>query len=174
MCPSTESAYLLSPPIHTCTYSSGVKVNLSFKSAPAQKASSLSLAKINALVLPFPTSACRPSTTPLSSDSSCFDIALRALGLFSDSTAMLPVCGAGTLLILMLDDKKVLYRAKLPLSRCRLMPCWPTARVLPASISIQRVVGWTYCRRPSWKWRRRRSHVNLGGVAWLGSCHRRP
>ena len=119
------------------TYSSGVKVNLSFRSAPAQKASSLSEARINALVLPFPPSACRPSITPLSSDNSCLDKALRALGLFNDSTAMLPVCGAGTLLILIVDDKLVACRTCLVLfSHCRATPLRQTVRGPADSISM--------------------------------------
>lgn len=79
----------------------------SLRSAPAQKASSDSLARIKARVVPLPLSRCRPSTTPLNSDSSCVERAFLAAGRFSESTVMLPECGAGTLEILM-DDAKAL------------------------------------------------------------------
>lgn len=87
--------------------SSWLMSSLSFKSAPAQNASSASLDKIKARVLPCPFSACKPSTTPLSSFSSCLEMALRALGLFSDRTVMLPACGAGMLEILIAEPSEV-------------------------------------------------------------------
>ena len=87
----------------TISYSSGDMPNRSFKSAPAQKALSDSLARIKALVLPLPPSSCKPSTTPLNSLSSCCEIAFRALGRSSDRTVMVPACGAGMLEILRAD-----------------------------------------------------------------------
>jgi hypothetical protein len=84
----------------SCSYSSGDMPNRSFKSAPAQNALSHSLVRIKARVLPSPFSLCKPSTTPFSSLSSCCEIALRALGRSSDSTVMVPACGAGMLEIL--------------------------------------------------------------------------
>jgi hypothetical protein len=82
------------------SYSSEDMPKRSFKSAPAQKALSHSLERINARVLPWPFSLCKPSTTPFSSLSSCCEMALRALGRSSDSTVMVPACGAGILEIL--------------------------------------------------------------------------
>lgn len=112
-------------------YSSGVISSLSFKSAPAQNAWSLSLARINALVPPWPFSLCRPSTTPPNSESRCVETALRAWGLFSEITAMLPAWGAGMLAILMADDKEVEYRTARPLSHCLAKPWGLTARARP-------------------------------------------
>jgi len=97
-------------------YSSGVMLSLSFRSAPAQKATSLSLARMRARVLPIPRSRCRPSTTPLSSESSWREMALRARGRLKETTAMLPAWGAGTLEILMVDDSDVV-------AYCRLSAC---------------------------------------------------
>jgi len=99
---------------YNVSYSSGDMPNRSFKSAPAQKALSDSLARIKALVLPLPPSSCKPSTTPLNSLSSCCEIALRALGRSSDRTVMVPACGAGMLEILRADLNADAYE------RC----CW--------------------------------------------------
>lgn len=82
-------------------------LNLSLRSAPAQKAASLSLASTNALVLPFPPSEWTLSTMLLSSSSNCLERALRALARFKDSTVMLPECGAGTELILIVEESEV-------------------------------------------------------------------
>ena len=82
------------------SYSSGDIPKRSFRSAPAQKALSHSLERINARVLPFPSSLCKPSTTPLSSLRSCCEMALRAFGRSSESTVIVPACGAGMLEIL--------------------------------------------------------------------------
>ena len=89
--------------VYHISYSSGDMANRSFKSAPAQKALSDSLAKIKARVLPLPPSSCKPSTTPLSSLNSWVEIAFRALGRSSDRTVMVPACGAGMLEILRAD-----------------------------------------------------------------------
>ncbi len=86
-------------------YSTGDMETRSFKSAPAQNEASDSLARIRARVPLFPPSRCSPSTTLLSSDSSCFEIAFRACGRFNDTTVMLPECGAGIFEILTEDCK---------------------------------------------------------------------
>jgi hypothetical protein len=103
----TDTSYPIKP--MTISYSSGDMPSLSFKSAPAQKALSDSLAKIKALVLPLPPSSCKPSTTPLSSLSSCVEMALRALGRSSDRTVIVPACGAGMLEILRADRSPEAY-----------------------------------------------------------------
>jgi hypothetical protein len=82
------------------THSSCVKVARSFKSAPAQKLVSMSLAKINARVEPFSPSLCMLLTWWCSSESNCRDIALRAAGRLRDKIRMLPECGAGTFVTL--------------------------------------------------------------------------
>lgn len=78
-------------------YSSGVKPALSFKSAPAQKLVSISLASIKALVAPVSPSLCILFTWWFSSASNCRDIAFRAAGRFNERMRMLPQFGAGTL-----------------------------------------------------------------------------
>lgn len=90
-------------------YSSGVNVALSFKSAPAQKLESTSLARMSALVEPVPPSACMLFTWCVSSASNCLDIALRAAGRFNDSIRMLPECGAGTTVTLIAGAWAVAY-----------------------------------------------------------------
>lgn len=72
------------------TYSSGVNVARSFRSAPAQKLESTSLARINALVDPLSPSSCMLLIWWLSSASNCRDIALRAAGRFKERILMLP------------------------------------------------------------------------------------
>jgi hypothetical protein len=91
------------------TYSSCVNVALSFKSAPAQKLASTSLARISARVDPLSPSWCMLLTWWLSSASNCRDIAFRAAGRLSDSIRMLPECGAGTLVTLMAGACAVEY-----------------------------------------------------------------
>lgn len=90
------------------TYSSGVKVRRSFRSAPAQNALSLSLARMRARVGPLSPSAWMDSTAWLSSASNCLEMALRVLGRFKDRILMLPACGAGTEVIL-IAGAAVLY-----------------------------------------------------------------
>lgn len=74
----------------TGTHSSCVKVALSFKSAPAQKLVSTSLARINARVEPASPSLCMLLTWWCSSESNCRDMAFLAAGLFRDRIRMLP------------------------------------------------------------------------------------
>ena len=117
------------------SYSSGDMPKRSFKSAPAQKALSHSLAKIKARVLPLPPSACKPSTTPFSSLNSFVEMALRALGRSSDRTVMVPECGAGMLEILRADLNADAYE------RCCCC-CWQTAAfshcLLAATTTLRR------------------------------------
>lgn len=80
---------------HYIAYSSCVNVALSFKSAPAQKLVSTSLARIRALVGPVCPSLCMLVICWLSSESSCLEIALRAAGRFKERIRILPECGAG-------------------------------------------------------------------------------
>ena len=74
-----------------------MNVARSFRSAPAQKDESTSLASIKALVDPLSHSSCMLFIWWLSSASSCLDIAFRAAGLFKERILMLPQWGAGTL-----------------------------------------------------------------------------
>lgn len=90
------------------SYSSWVNVSRSLRSAPAQNAWSLSLAMIKARVLPSVPWAWSPSTTPLISDRSCRESALRDCGRLRERTVMVPECGAGMLLSLIVDDNEVL------------------------------------------------------------------
>jgi hypothetical protein len=85
-------------------HSSGVKVARSFRSAPAQKLASTSLANIRALVAPVSPSLCMLFIWWVNSASNCRDIALRAAGRFNDNMRMLPQCGAGTLTTFMTGD----------------------------------------------------------------------
>jgi len=102
------------------TYSSAVKVARSFRSAPAQKQLSTSLATISALVGPLSSTPAAPpnfnvggTSSPLasysaaiasmcerSSQSSCLEIALRAEGRASERMRMRPDEGAGTSVML--------------------------------------------------------------------------
>ena len=120
------------------SYSSGDMPKRSFKSAPAQKALSHSLAKIKARVLPLPPSACKPSTTPFSSLNSFFEMALRALGRSSDRTVMVPECGAGILEILRADLSADAYER----CCCCCCCCWQTAAfshcLLAATTTLRR------------------------------------
>jgi hypothetical protein len=86
-----------------------VKVARSFRSAPAQKLVSMSLAMINALVDPVSPSLCMLVIWWFSSASNCFEMALRAAGRLRERIRMLPQCGAGTLVTLMGDGRPVEY-----------------------------------------------------------------
>lgn len=77
--------------------SSDVNVALSFRSAPAQKLESTSLARISARVAPVSPSAWMLSTWWLSSESNWRDMAFRAAGRFNERILIDPECGAGTL-----------------------------------------------------------------------------
>jgi hypothetical protein len=95
-------------------YSSCVKVARSFKSAPAQKLVSMSLAMINALVDPVSPSLCMLVIWWFSSASNCLEMALRAAGRFRERIRMLPQCGAGTRVTFIEGDRAVEYA-----HRCR-------------------------------------------------------
>lgn len=86
------------------SYSSSLKVTRSFRSAPAQKALSCSLARISARVAPFSPSCAIDWISRLSSLSSCTEMALRACGRFRERILMFPACGAGTDVIFKVDD----------------------------------------------------------------------
>lgn len=75
----------------------------SFRSAPAQKLPSVSLARINALVGPAGPSEAIAWISRASSVSSCREMALRACGLFSEMILMRPACGAGMDVILRVE-----------------------------------------------------------------------
>lgn len=84
-----------------------MNVSRSFRSAPAQKASSLSLVNTSARIPLCSPVACSLSTISLSSLSSWREMALRARGRFSETTVISPVCGAGMLLMRIEDDSEV-------------------------------------------------------------------
>lgn len=93
-----------------CTYSSLLIPFRSFKSAPAQKLASTSLARINARVGPSPSfSAWMLSTSCRSSLSSCREMALRDSGRLRLRIRMLPLWGAGTLVTLIVEAEAVEY-----------------------------------------------------------------
>ena len=91
------------------TYSSGVKVARSFRSAPAQKLESTSLANISARVAPVSPSWCMLFIWCVNSASSWREMALRAAGRLKDNMRMLPECGAGTLVTFTTGDGAVEY-----------------------------------------------------------------
>ena len=89
-------------------YSSGVMRNRSFRSAPAQKAASTSLAIISARVAPFSPSAWMLPIWCESSLRSWVEIALRAEGRLRDRMRMLPLWGAGIVRMVSWGDGVVL------------------------------------------------------------------
>lgn len=92
--------------VRNCAVSSCVKPSRSFRSAPAQKQASLSLARITARVgPPMGGSECRVSISCRRSERSCLLIALRALGRLRDRILMLPLCGAGTEVIFRVEGE---------------------------------------------------------------------
>jgi hypothetical protein len=90
--------------VTVCSYCSGENVARSFKSAPAQKLVSTSLAIINARVAPDSPSSWIESTSRRSSESNWVEIAFRALGRLSDTMRILPLWGAGTLVTFRTGD----------------------------------------------------------------------
>jgi len=85
------------------SYSSLLNPARSLRSAPAQKAESTSLARIKALVAPFPPSCAIALTCWVNSVSSCREIAFRACGRLSERILIDPECGAGTFLTLITE-----------------------------------------------------------------------
>lgn len=95
---------------------------LSFRSAPAQKHSSIALASISTRV-PCPiasplaaSSSASVFTASISLESSarsCRDKALRLWGLLRDRTRMWPTCGAGMLWVLIKDGAGAVERRRI-------------------------------------------------------------
>lgn len=91
------------------TYSSCVKVARSFRSAPAQKLESTSLANMSARVAPVSPLWCMLFICCVNSARSWREMALRAAGRLKDNMRMLPECGAGTLVTFRTGEGAVEY-----------------------------------------------------------------
>ena len=92
------------------THSALLKARLSFRSAPAQKASSTSLAIMRALVGPWGPSLWMSVMWRERSARRAREMALRFLGLLRERMRMEPLCGAGMLRMLISGGEELLRR----------------------------------------------------------------
>jgi len=126
------------------TYSTSLIPLLSFKSAPAQKAPSTSLARINALVTPplptsFPSesySSRIDSTWERNSESNWVEMAFRAEGRDRERMRMSPLLGAGRVVSLMHGGEEVVVEYVL---RRR---CWRWGVKVNLKVRLEMGRGW--------------------------------